>query len=173
MISFKTATIEDTNSLADLVNSAYRGDSSKAGWTTEADLLDGQRTDPESLAEIIKTPHNQIILALEESGKVVGCVHLKEESADTLYFGMLTVLPSIQARGLGKDIINYVESFARKNGFLRIRISVIQHRKELIAYYERRGFVSTGNYEEFPSHDPRFGLPKVSDLKLQEYIKIL
>jgi GNAT superfamily N-acetyltransferase len=173
MIFFKTATIHDTDSLAFLVNSAYRGDSSKAGWTTEADLLDGQRTDKEALSEIINLPHNQIEMALDDNQQVIGCVHLKEEGNGGLYFGMLTVSPILQAKGLGKEIIKHVESVAREKNCNRIRISVIPQRKELIAFYERRGFVSTGQDEEFPSHDLRFGLPKVSDLKLQEYIKKL
>lgn len=173
MIFFKTATIDHVPSLVELVNSAYRGDSSKAGWTTEADLLDGQRTDCEALAEIIEMPHNQIEMALDENGEAVGCVHLKEEGNGILYFGMLTVSPVMQARGLGKEIIKHVEEVAKKENCSSIRISVIPQRKELIAFYERRGFKATGKYEEFPSHDPRFGVPKVHDLKLQEYIKKL
>lgn len=173
MIFFKTATIQDITSLANLVNSAYRGDSSKVGWTTEADLLDGQRTDEEALAEIINLPHNQIEMALDNEKQVIGCVHLKEEGDGVLYFGMLTVSPVLQSKGLGKDIIKHVEKVALEKNCNRIRISVIPQRKELVAFYERRGFVSTGHHEEFPSHDPRFGLPKVSDLKLQEYIKKL
>lgn len=172
MTFFKTASIADIHSLAELVNSAYRGDSSKAGWTTEADLLDGQRTDPEGLREIIETPLNQIEMALDENARLIGCVHIKREES-ALYFGMLTVSPTLQSKGLGKEIIKHVEEIAREWGMKRIRISVIQYRKELIAFYERRGFKATGRYEEFPSHDPRFGLPKVPDLKLQEYEKIL
>jgi len=172
MITFKTATIHEAHSLADLVNSAYRGDSSKLGWTTEAELLDGQRTDVDSLSELIQTPKNQIEMAFE-GNKLVGCVHIKEMGNDTLYFGMLTVSPALQSKGLGKEIINHVETIALKKNLKRIKITVIQYRKELISYYERRGFRPTGRYEEFPSHDPKFGLPKVPDLKLMEYEKIL
>lgn len=171
MISFKTANASDVFSLAELVNSAYRGDSSRAGWTTEAELLDGQRTDNDSLLESINTPKNQIEMAYDEKGHLIGCVHIKEEENGVLYFGMLTVSPSLQAKGLGKEIIKHVEEIAQKKNCHSIRISVIPQRKELIAFYERRGFVSTGRYEEFPSHDPRFGVPKVHDLKLQEYLK--
>lgn len=172
MITFKTATIDHAFSLAELVNSAYRGDQSKLGWTTEAELLDGQRTDSNSLSEIIQQPFNQIEMAFE-ADRLVGCVHLKIQDADTLYFGMLTVSPALQARGLGKEIIKHVEKIAREHNLKKIKITVIQHRHELISFYERRGFQPTGRYEEFPSHDPRFGLPKVPDLKLMEYEKNL
>lgn len=173
MIFFKTATADHANSLAELVNSAYRGDSSKAGWTTEADLLDGQRTDPEALLELINAPKNQIELAFDESGALVGCVHLKEEENDILYFGMLTVSPALQSKGLGKNLIAHIEKIARAKNKKRIRISVIQFRKELIAFYERRGFKASGNFEKFPAHDPRYGIVKVDNLELHEFIKEL
>jgi len=98
---------------------------------------------------------------------------LKFEDEDTLYFGMLTVTPVAQSKGLGKEIIKQVESVALLNKCKRIRISVIQYRKELISFYERRGFVASGKFENFPTNDPKFGIPKVWDLELREYIKNL
>lgn len=172
MIFFKTATIHDIPSLVQLINSAYRGDSSNAGWTTESSLLDGQRTDNESLTQLIEEPFNQIEMAFDGE-TLIGCVHIKKENAETLYFGMLTVSPTLQSKGLGKKLIEHVEELARKEKRKRIRISVIQYRKELIAFYERRGFKATGNFEKFPSHDPKFGIPKVDNLELHEFIKEL
>jgi GNAT superfamily N-acetyltransferase len=172
MISFQTATVQECAQLADLVNSAYRGESSKKGWTTEADLLGGQRTDAESLREIIQAPMNQIEIAFD-GGKIVGSVHLVHEESDTLYFGMLTVAPHIQAKGLGKIILNHVEDVARRYDLKRLRMTVIPSRAELIAFYERRGFKATGKYEPFPEADPRFGLPKVANLSLKEFEKRL
>ena len=96
MIRFQTATIHDAKNLSKLVNSAYRGDYSKNGWTTEADLLDGQRTDEESLSALIEAPLNQIELMFEgKSLNILGSVHLVQELPDTLYFGMLTIEPSL------------------------------------------------------------------------------
>ncbi len=172
MIHFKTATPSDAEDLSKLINSAYRGDSSKRGWTTEADLLDGQRTDPESLKSIIQTADNQIEMAHDSKTQLlVGCVHLKKENEHSLYFGMLTVAPNQQSLGLGKMLILHLEEIARRSGLSQIRISVIRHRKELIAFYERRGFFPTGHFEAFPEEDPRFGIPKVKNLKLIEYLK--
>jgi GNAT superfamily N-acetyltransferase len=174
MLYFKTATPLDAQNLAQLVNSAYRGDSSKLGWTTEADLLDGQRTDAKNLTALINEPENQIEMAIDsDSHSLVGCVYLKKENSHTLYFGMLTVAPKLQTKGTGKALIKHIEEFAKKNHYNFIRISVIQFRTELIKFYERRGFVSTGQFEDFPEDDPQFGIPKINGLKLMEFIKTL
>lgn len=173
MILFQTATAHDLSTLVKLVNSAYRGDSSRQGWTTEADLLDGQRTDEAALLEIIQTPDNQIEMAFEaNSNRILGSVHLRKE-AEALYFGMLTVDPSLQGQGFGKILLSHLENVARAYGLKKIRFTVIPFRKELIAFYERRGFKATGKFEIFPENDPRYGIPKVSGLTLAEYIKVL
>ena len=171
MLNFKNASLNDIIPLADFINQAYRGDYAKKGWTTEADILDGQRTDAEDLQEIITTPSNQILLAFEDE-ELVGCVHLHFENSDSLYFGMLTVEPSKQSLGIGKKLILHIEEIARQKKIKELRISVIPLRSELIAYYERRGFQKTGRFEPFPS-DPRYGIPKTSELRLDEYIKKL
>lgn len=171
-MEFTFAQIKDAPKIANFVNQAYRGDYAKQGWTTEADLLDGQRTDQESLRDIISTP-NHLIMLLNENEKLLGSVHLIKEANSTLYFGMLTVEPGHQNQGLGKKIIEQIEHFARQNHFLRIRFTVIPLRKELIQFYERRGYEATGNFEEFPSNDSRFGIPKVQGLILKEYAKDL
>ncbi len=173
MIHFKTAQLDEVKLITNLVNSAYRGDYSRQGWTTEADLIEGQRTDDDSIIKMIQTPGEQIEIALNSAGKVVGCVFLKREDETTLYFGMLTVEPSLQGAGLGKIILLHIESLARKENKNKIRLTVIPQRKELIEFYERRGFKATGRQEDFPSHDPANGKPKISDLKLKEYIKTL
>lgn len=173
MIRFRTALLQDAPTLARLVNSAYRGDYAKKGWTTEADLLDGQRTDEEALLEIIQTSGHQIELALDEADQILGCIHIRRESPSTLYFGMLTVEPSAQTQGIGKQLLNHIEQLARNEGLKFIRMTVLPQRKELIAYYERRGFKATGQSEPFPVNDPRYGLPKVTGLVLMEYIKKL
>lgn len=174
MIRFQTATPDQAPELAKLVNSAYRGEYSQQGWTTEASLLGGQRTDAESLAKLIETPLNQFELAYEgKTQKIIGSVHLIQELPDTLYFGMLTVEPTLQTQGLGKILINHLENVARGYGFKRVRFTVIPARTELVAFYERRGYKATGKFEPFPQLDPKFGVPKVDNLVLKEYEKIL
>lgn len=150
---------DDVPALNQLVNSAYRGESSKKGWTTEADLLDGIRTDEASLREMIAKP-NATILKYVANGQTVGCVYV-ERKGDSLYLGMLTVAPELQAGGVGRALLEQAEIYARQQGCRRITMTVIPQRTELIAWYERRGYQKTGETQPFPMDDPRFGLPKV------------
>jgi ribosomal protein S18 acetylase RimI-like enzyme len=154
-----SALLPDIPALNALVNAAYRGDRSRRGWTTEADLLDGIRTDEGRLREMIESPNSQI-LKLEEAGTLLGCVYL-ETKGDALYLGMLTVSPERQDRGLGRQLLEAAEQVARERSCRRITMTVIPQRTELIAWYERRGYCATGETQPFPSEDPRFGLPRV------------
>lgn len=171
MTIIRTATFEDIPAIVRLVNSAYRGDYSKQGWTTEADILDGQRTDPESLKQLLQDSFNQLELAFDSQRNLVACVHVRKESFSTLYFGMLTVEPTMQGSGIGKKLLEHVENLAKDLKMSHIRMSVIHLRKELIAYYERRGYRATGKFEPFPENDPLYGLPKVKGIRLDEYVK--
>ena len=173
MISFRTAVPSDAAILVPFVNGGYRGESSKRGWTTEADILGGQRTDPEKMRAIIRSEGSRVELAYAEDGALLGCVHLGKEPDGSCYLGMLTVDPSRQAGGIGKAILERSESVAREWGCRRMRMTVISVRVELIAYYERRGYARTGATEPFPEDDPRFGLPKVRGLTFVELAKTL
>ncbi len=160
----RAATATDADALDRLVNSAYRGDSSRAGWTTEADLLDGQRVDPERLREDVATP-GHVILVHEHEGEIVACVHL-EETGDGCYLGMLTTRPTLQGSGIGRRMLAAAEQWAvERLGQREMHMSVISIRTELIAYYERRGYVRTGERRAFPYGDERFGLPRRPDLE--------
>ncbi|HEX4046469.1 MAG TPA: GNAT family N-acetyltransferase [Elusimicrobiota bacterium] len=173
MISFRTADARDAAALVPFVNGGYRGESSKRGWTTEADLLGGQRTDPEKMRETIEAAGSRVELAFAEDGTLLGCVHLKREPDGSCYLGMLTVDPARQAGGIGKLIMAHCDAVARGWGCRRMRMTVISVRAELIAYYERRGYAKTGVTEPFPEDDPRFGLPKVRGLTFVELAKPL
>lgn len=163
-VSILPATEQDIPALTQLVNSAYRGDSSRKGWTTEADLLDGVRTSEESLRETLAQPQ-ATILKYEQSGQLLGCVYLEkkddEAASPTLYLGMLTVSPEAQTGGIGKQLMAAAEQLARQQGCRSITMTVIPQRTELIAWYQRRGYQTTGETKPFPMNDPRFGLPKV------------
>src|SRR5882762_797856 len=101
------AKIEDAPTLSNLVNSAYRGDTSRQGWTTEADLLDGTRTDAAAIADIIKSP-GHTILKYVEANNILGCVEIHKDG-NKLYLGMLTVRPHLQGKGIGKLMLKAVE----------------------------------------------------------------
>ncbi len=153
------ATLSDISALETLVNSAYRGESSRKGWTTEADILDGIRIDAERLREIISGENSFILKVLDEKSKIIGCVHL-EQHTRKLYLGMLTVAPGLQNQGIGKLLLHAAETEARQRGCNSIYMTVITERDTLIAWYERHGYVNTKEIKPFPMGNPRFGLPK-------------
>lgn len=152
------ATAADLPDLLRLVNRAYRGDASHQGWTTEAHLLDGQRTDPDDLRELLHAQGATFLLARNPAGQLLGSVYLKDQRPD-LYLGMLSVEPAQQAQGLGKHLLAAAEAHARQLGCRSILISVISVRAELLAWYERHGFRRTGETAAFPK-DTRFGIPR-------------
>lgn len=151
-------TLQDVPELTILVNSAYRGESSKKGWTTEEHLLGGIRTDEEDLSALLQK-ENVTILKYTESGKIIGSVYL-EKQADKLYLGMLTVSPELQGGGIGKKLMQAAEDFAKEQQLSTVSMTVISVRKELIEYYERRGYKDTGETKPFPMNNPKFGIPK-------------
>lgn len=156
--SIRLATPNDLRFLDALVNSAYRGNSSRKGWTTEADLLDGIRTDIDSLQKLIADPAAVLLNHIDQTGRIQGCVYLKKKE-NRLYLGMLTVSPSLQAKGIGKQLLAAAELYAAKQGCTSIVMTVISVRNELIAWYRRHGYEPTGKTEPFPT-DPKFGVPK-------------
>jgi len=155
-----------------LVNAAYRGEFSKKGWTTEADLLGGQRIDEERIQEIIEDSHSNVFLLITQNHELLGCVHLKIEMEST-YLGMLTIWPELQGKGHAKSLISYCEEWTKAHNVNTIRMTVITKRPELIEYYMRRGYFLSGKKEHFPTNDPRFGIPKVTGLEFVELIKLL
>ena len=158
-LNLSTASTGDVTAIVNLVNSAYRGETSKQGWTTEADLLDGIRTDIEAIGEIMNRPNSVILLCRDEKNNVIGCVHLQQQEQE-VYLGMLTVSPRLQGAGIGKELLKKAETWARHANANAIVMTVISIRTELIAWYERHGYTRTGETKPFPSSDPRFGIPK-------------
>ncbi|MBG8554782.1 GNAT family N-acetyltransferase [Hymenobacter guriensis] len=152
------ATAADILALVELVNRAYRGDASRQGWTTEAHLLDGQRTDAEDLQDLSAAPGATFLLARTSAGQLMGSVYLKPQLPD-LYLGMLSVEPGQQGLGIGKLLLDAADIQARAHYCTGILISVITVRAELIAWYERHGFQRTGETLAFPT-DTRFGIPR-------------
>lgn len=162
----RLATDADAPALVDLINSAYRGESSKAGWTTEADLLGGQRVDLKGMLEMIATP-GSVFLVEERDRVFVGCLRL-ERTGEECYLGLLTVRPTLQAGGIGRQLLTSAERWAIEHWSSRaIHMTVIVQRQELLAWYERRGYQRTGTRKPFPYGDERFGLPRRPDLEFE------
>lgn len=161
-LSFRRAIPADVPAIVALVERAYRGEASRAGWTTEADLLDGQRTDPREVEALVDGPRSHLLLA-ESRGALVGSAALTDEG-DALYFGMFAVEPTQQGGGVGKALLLEAERIARAMQRPRVRMTVIAQRHELIAWYARRGYAPTGQIATFPYGEERFGHPKRDDL---------
>lgn len=169
-LKFRFASTADAGAVADLVESGYRGEASRSGWTTEADLLDGQRTSVDSVLEVLADPAGRILLGefVEGGGpRLVASAHIERHPTHA-YFGMFSVRPGLQNGGIGRQMLAEAERIAVEDwGVAEMRMSVIDLRAELVAWYERRGYQRTGVYLPFPYGDERFGLPKRSDLRFE------
>jgi ribosomal protein S18 acetylase RimI-like enzyme len=171
-LAFRSATPADVDALVVLVTSAYRGDASRAGWTTEADLLDGNRIDPDVLRADIERTRSRVLLAERmgpdaNAAELLACAHVAEEDGAG-YFGMFAVHPGLQGGGIGRAVLAEAERIVRDEWRLpAMRMTVIDVREELIAWYQRRGYRRTGIRKPFPATDPRFGIPKRDDLRFE------
>lgn len=154
----RPATSGDVDAVVALVESAYRGDSSRAGWTTEADLLGGQRTDTAQVAGLVP-----FMLIADDETRVVGCCTVVPKDGHA-YFGLFAVQPQLQSAGVGSALLAGAEACAVEQGESVVQMTVLAQRTELIAFYERRGYLRTGGTQPFPYGDERFGLPRQDDL---------
>ncbi len=166
MLTFRVAQRADTAEIVALVESAYRGEASRAGWTTEADLIDGQRTDSVEVSAILGRNNNYILLC-ESGKKLVGSMHLAIRQ-DHAYLGMFAVSPTEQGQGVGKAMLSYAESWVfNEKACNWLEMTVITQRKDLIGWYQRRGYEVTGKTRPFPYGDERYGRPRRDDLILE------
>jgi len=173
----KEITRADFPEVVRLVNSAYRGDSSREGWTTEAEYLDGQRTDEKSLAAELNGEHKTVLCVCNKvTSEIIGTVFLEQfsdEKGPNCYLGMLTVKPNLQNSGLGKWMMAEVEKRLKSRGIHRITLGVLNPRHELMAWYERRGYIKSGITEEFPYGQDQFGKPKTKGLHFVMFEKTI
>ncbi len=171
VFTFRDAVLADADVIADMVNSAYRGDSSRQGWTTEADLLQGVRTNAGEIRGQIVAAGSFILLCLQDQ-EIVGCVHL-EQQQNAAYFGMFVVRPHLQGKGIGKQFMQQAENAVQQRwGVTKVWMTVINVRHELLAYYERRGYVRTGRLSPFPVED-RQEILLAGALQFEDLEKIL
>lgn len=163
----RAAEADDVPELLDLVHSAYRGEASRAGWTTEADLIDGSRTDAEELRALLPD-----LLVVEQEGALVGCCSLVPR-ADRAYFGLFAVRPGLQGGGIGSALLTAAEQRARDLGLHEVEMTVLSVRTELLAYYARRGYLPSGETRPFPYGVERNGRPRRDDLAFAVLVKQL
>ncbi|WP_304044565.1 GNAT family N-acetyltransferase [Jatrophihabitans endophyticus] len=145
-----TAGVQDAAEIAALVKLAYRGDDSRTGWTTEADLLADDRIDAAGVREKIETPDSEVLTVRDDSGRLVACCELVSRGDGLAYFGMFAVRPDLQSGGMGRRILAAAERLAvHRWSATRMEMTVIGQRSELIAWYERRGYRLTGERRPF------------------------
>src|SRR5690348_15122145 len=143
MLTIRPAAAADLPRLHPVIERAYRGDSARAGWTHEADLLSGERTDLATLQAIVDDPDQALLMALDGEAPI-GSVQVSNRGGGTAYLGLLCVDPLLQAGGTGKLLIAAAEDFARARfAAAHMEMTVIEQRTELIAWYERRGYASS------------------------------
>jgi ribosomal protein S18 acetylase RimI-like enzyme len=165
-LQFRRAGVNDVEAIVALVESAYRGDASRLGWTTEADLLDGQRTDADEVRGLVADAAGPTrILLGSQTGQLVCSAALTRKPGASVYVGMVAVRPTCQGTGVGAALLREVERTVRHEKLgARLSMTVIAQRPELIAWYERHGFQVEEGHEPFPYGNPRFGLPRRPDL---------
>lgn len=163
----REATVADVPAIVDLVESAYRGERSRLGWDTEADLIDGRRTDAGMVGAAVRG--DGVVLVLEDDvGDLVGCCELTgpDGPGGAVSLGMFAVDPGRQGAGLGRLVLDHARTVARdRMGARRMELSVIDVRHRLVDWYRRRGFEPTGETRPFPYGDERFGRPRRDDLR--------
>ncbi|RYY34965.1 MAG: GNAT family N-acetyltransferase [Sphingomonadales bacterium] len=150
MLTIRIATLDDLPRLHPVIERAYRGEASRAGWTHEADLIEGARTDLETLGSIVADPAQRLLIA-ERADDTIGCVQISDRSGGLAYLGLLSVDPQLQAGGVGRQLLDAAERAAREVfGTERVEMTVIEQRAELIAWYRRRGYSPSGETRDFP-----------------------
>jgi len=161
----RTADNGDVTAIVALIQSAYRGESSREGWTTEASLLGGQRTDRTAIAEAVASTKTRVLVAVDDNWELIACCSIEHVDEQRAYFGTFAVRPRLQGAGLGKRMLAAAERVALHEwGCVRIEMLVIAQRTDLIEWYERRGYDRTGEFQPFPYGNERFGVPLRDDL---------
>jgi ribosomal protein S18 acetylase RimI-like enzyme len=156
----------DLPAIVRLMNFAFRGTGPNASWNTEAAFIDGNRTSEADLeAELAAKPRSHLLVFKENADSPIqGCVWLEPVSDGTWYLGSLTVDPLLQNSGLGRVLLESAEQWAKERGATTIEMKVVNVRDTLIAWYQRRGYRLTGETQQFPYGDNRFGTPRRDDL---------
>lgn len=173
-LAFRKATSADIPALDALVRSAYRGESSRQGWTTEADLIEGERIDEAGIQAKMDEPGGAILIAAtpddNPDAPPLACCELAlaqpGPGGTVAYFGLFAVRPALQARGIGKKVLGEAERYAREVlGARALEMQVVWLRGELVAWYVRRGYaLLPGERRPFPYGHASNGTPLRDDL---------
>jgi ribosomal protein S18 acetylase RimI-like enzyme len=160
---FRPGAPADAESLVQLIRSAYRGESSRQGWTSEADLVGGDRINVEQVLASIEGP-NSFMLVRDDGNSIIACCHVEDRGSNLAYFGTFAVAPTEQGVGLGRRMLAEAErSAVLRFGSTVLELTVLAQQEKLLAWYERLGFSRSGETRPFPA-DPQFARPLRNDL---------
>lgn len=175
MLNFYKAELSDAQAIASLINSAYRGESSRAGWTTEADILDGMRTTTQEVAGLIQRDDAFVLVGVlnDQIIATICCERQDAYGKNIAHLGMIAVKPTLQSKGYGTTMLQAAEAMTmREWRVVGFHMAVITLREELIAFYERLGYSRSGEFKNFPENSALWQ-PKVPDLTLEYLVKII
>ena len=168
-LQYRNANVSDAQSVTELVNLAYRTKLVNRGWTNESDLVAGNRIDIPKVIDLI-SQSGSVFLLCHKQQQLVACVHLVKQT-DSVYLGMLAVLPELQGQGIGGQILQYAEQYAWTRMQAEVIImEVISQRPELIAFYQRRGYLLDADICDYPIH-LNVGQPLQENLTVQKLVK--
>ena len=165
-MALREAAEADYPAVIALTNRAYRASAGQTGWKVET-VVAGQRIDAALLREDLAQPGAVVLIGGDAAAPHLGHVRLDAGANGTWFLGLLAVDPDRQDAGLGRQMLEAAEAYARDRGALRIHMTVITQRAELIAWYQRRGYRRTGETKPFPYGDERFGTPTRDDLSFE------
>lgn len=166
---FIEATKQHIPDIVELVNLSYRSQDLR-GWTSEADVIEGDRISAQQLQDLFIADSK--ILLWFDAAELIACVHVQKHK-DQAYIGMLTTHPQWQNQGLGKQVLQFAEDFAQANfAVIGFKMSVLSCRTELIEFYLRRGYMLTGETEDYPI-DANVGQPLFEDIRLLHLNKLV
>lgn len=178
-IQLNIAKLEHRDHLLNLINAAYRT-SDTHSWTNESTLVSGSRISVEMLTTLIEQSQNlntkdclYVATVHDPETKlenILGCIAVTKFE-NTIEIGTFAVQPNLQNSGIGKQILTVLESLMIRNhpNVNSFRMWVLDLRIELINFYQRRGYVLTGQSESYPI-DAGVGKP-LKDLNVLEMIK--
>jgi N-acetylglutamate synthase-like GNAT family acetyltransferase len=131
-LRLRIAEAADGEAITRLINAAFQ---------VERYFLGADRI---ALEEIrARLTRGKFILA-EEDGQLTGCVYV-EPGGERAYLGLLSVKPSLQGTGRGKQLMDAAEDHCRAAGCRFLDLRVVNLRTELPPFYQKLGYVETGS----------------------------
>ena len=139
MTTVRTAGPQDVEEITTLINSSFR--------QAEGFFIDEDRIDCDGVRNCFGTGE---FLVAESDDVMVGCVYVEPRDNAHAYLGLLAIDLTRQRSGLGSLLMDAAEDYCRRLGCRFMDINVVNLRKELPGFYQKRGYLETGMTSPFP-----------------------